>query len=144
MTNPSNKQVLIAAIMANPGIRTPELVDMTTIDNPAAYIAGEIDRGEILVVKVDTEHGSRQVNAYRVNPDNPPDQTLTPRQRMVKTSGEPKAVATDLSFALSSRGELTICDGRKTVSLQPDGTRQLIAYLDRINVDQVMKSAGVA
>lgn len=144
MSTPSNKQVLIAAIKAHPGIRTPELVDMTTIDNPAAYIAGEIDRGEILVEKVATEHGSRQVNTYRINAENPPDETLTPRQRMVKADVGVKTSPSDVSFALSSRGELTITDGRKTVSLPPDGTRQLVAYLDRINVDQVMRSAGVA
>ena len=144
MSTPSNKQILIAAIKANPGIRTPELVDMTSIDNPAAYITGEIDRKEILVEKINPEHGGRPLNTYRINAENPPDETLTPGQRMVKADVSAKTIASDVSFALSSRGELTITDGRKTVSLPPDGTRQLVAYLDRINVDQVMRSAGVA
>ncbi len=140
----NNKQILIAKIKANPGIRTPELADESGIDNPAAYISGEIDRGEILVEKIASEHGGRQLNTYRINPENPPDETLNPRQRVVKARAAAPADNTGFSAALSSRGDLQISDGRKTVQLSPVQTADLIAYLDRINVDQVMKAAGAA
>lgn len=140
----TNKQIIIAAIKARPGIRTPELVEETSIDNPQSYIALEIDRGEILVDKVASELGGRQINTYRINPENPPDETLNPRQRVVKARVAAPAAEAAFSAALSSRGDLHISDGRKTVQLSPSQTADLIAYLDRINVDQVMKAAGVA
>ncbi|WP_423197424.1 hypothetical protein DFLDMN_001040 [Cupriavidus sp. H19C3] len=139
----SNRQIIIAKIKANPGIRTPELADDTGIDSPASFIAGEIERNEILVTKVDNPHGGRPANSYRINPDNPPDETLAPRQRVVKASGHKVPASTEFSAALSSRGSLTISDGRKTVELTPSDTLGLVAYLDRINVDQVLKEAGV-
>ncbi|EHP39399.1 hypothetical protein OR16_31599 [Cupriavidus basilensis OR16] len=140
----SNKQNIIALIKGRPGIRTPEITDELSIENPIAYITGEIDRGEILVEKIASELGGRPVNAYRLNPDNPPDETLNPRQRVVKARAEAPAGDDGFSAALSSRGDLTISDGRKSVQLTPAMTGSLIAYLDRINVDQVMKAAGGA
>lgn len=141
----SNRVQIIELIKARPGIRTPEIADELGIGNPQAYITGEVDREEILVQKVQPEHGGNAVNTYRINPENPPDLTLNPRQRIVKAAGKRQpTAATECSFALSSRGDLTISDGRKAIQLSADGTSQLIAYLDRINVDQVMKAAGVA
>ncbi|SOZ12056.1 hypothetical protein [Cupriavidus taiwanensis] len=140
----TNKQIIIAAIKARPGIRTPELAEETSIDNPRTYIAGEIDRGEILVEPISSELGGRPINTYRINPDNPPDETLNPRQRVVKARAGAQTTEAGFSAALSSRGDLHISDGRKTVQLTPAQTADLIAYLDRINVDQVMKAAGVA
>ncbi|WP_199030348.1 hypothetical protein [Ralstonia sp. ASV6] len=141
----SNRVQIIELIMQRPDIRTPEIADALQLSNPQSYIVGELDREEILVKNVPSEHGGRPVNAYRINPDNPPDLTLNPRQRVVKAAGKRQAAGTEeCSFALSSRGDLTINDGRKEVHLTAAGTTQLIAYLDRINVDQVMKAAGVA
>ena len=141
----TNKQRVIELIKARPGIRTPEIVEEFEIGNPQACIVGELDRGEILADKIQPEHGGQAVNSYRINPDNPPDLTLQPRQRVVKAAGRrPAGVSSGLSFALSSRGDLTISDGRKSIHMDADGTTQLIAYLDRIYVDQVMKAAGVA
>ncbi|CCF96508.1 hypothetical protein B7R77_02935 [Ralstonia solanacearum K60] len=141
----SNRVQIIELIQKRPGIRTPEIVDELQISNPQAYIAGELDRGEVLAQKVQPEQGGNAVNSYRINPDNPPDLTLNPRQRVVKAVGKRQPEGTTAcSFALSSRGDLTISDGRKAIQLSVDGTQQLIAYLDRINVDQVMKAAGVA
>ncbi|WP_104565822.1 hypothetical protein [Ralstonia mannitolilytica] len=140
----TNKQRVIELIMARPGIRTPEIAEELEIGNPQSCITGELDRGEILAEKVQPEYGGHTVNAYRINPDNPPDLTLQPRQRVVKAVGaRSTGGAGNYSFALSSSGDLTINDGRKAIHLPPAGTTQLIAYLDRINVDQVMKAAGV-
>lgn len=141
----TNKQRVIELIMARPGIRTPEIAEELDISNPQSCIMGELDRGEILAEKIQPEHGGHTVNAYRINPENPPDMTLHPRQRVVKAAGARVADgAGSYSFALSSSGDLMINDGRKAIHLTPAGTTQLIAYLDRINVDQVMKAAGVA
>ncbi|NSX04831.1 hypothetical protein [Cupriavidus gilardii] len=140
----TNKQTIIALIKSRPGIRTPEIVDETGIENPGNYIVGEIDRGEVLVEKVQSEGVGRPVNAYRINPENPPDETLNPRQRVVKVRGATSGDSAGFSAALSSRGDLRISDGQRTVQLSPEQTSDLIAYLDRINVDQVMKAAGVA
>lgn len=141
----TNKQRVIELIMARPGIRTPEIAEELGIGNPQGCIVGELDREEILAEKIQPEHGGHTVNAYRINPDNPPDLTLQPRQRVVKAAGKrPAGAPSELSFALSSRGDLTISDDRKTIHMDADGATQLIAYLDRINVDQVMKAAGVA
>lgn len=140
----TNKQTIIALIKSRPGIRTPEIADETGIDNPKAYITGEIERGEVLVETINTEGVGRPVNTFRINPDNPPDETLNPRQRVVKVRAAAATGDTGFSAALSSRGDLRISDGQKTVQLLPAQTADLIAYLDRINVDQVMKAAGVA
>lgn len=140
----TNKQLIIAKIKARPGIRTPEITEETGVDNPASYIVAEIDRGEILVEKITIEGVGRPVNAYRINPESPPDETLNPRQRVVKVRGNASADTDGFSAALSSRGDLTISDGAKTVRLTPAQTSSLITYLDRINVDQVMAAAGGA
>lgn len=140
----TNKQIIIALIKARPGIRTPEITDETSIENPQAYIAGEIDRAEILVEKVPSANGTRETNAYRINAENAPDETLNPRQLVVKARAGSPVRETGFSASLSSRGALIISDGRKTVQLSPDQTGELIDYLDRINVDQVMKAAGAA
>ncbi|QOK91547.1 hypothetical protein HF908_08695 [Ralstonia pseudosolanacearum] len=141
----SNRVQIIELIMKRPGIRTPEIADELGITSPQGYIAAELDHDEILVESVPSQHGGRPVNSYRINPDNPPDLTLNPRQRVVKAAGKRQAEGpVEWSFALSSRGDLMIGDGRKAISLSAAGTVQLIQYLDRINVEQVMKAAGVA
>lgn len=140
----TNKQIIIAKIKANPGIRTPEITEETGIENPQSYLIGEIERAEILVTKVPGVNDARETNSYRINPENPPDELLNPRQRVVKASGGMPVGESGFSAALSSRGALIITDGRKTVHLTPEQTGSLIAYLDRINVDQVMKAAGGA
>ncbi|MGH1509484.1 hypothetical protein [Ralstonia solanacearum] len=149
MTNvtESNKLRIINMIRNNKGIRTPELADRLEIENPQPYIAGEIERNEILVEKVLAADTAHTVNSYSINPDNPPDVLLTPHQRTVRAANRvagrrATAGAAEFSAALSSRGVLTIKVGRKSVDLDQIATGQLITYLDRINVEQVMKAAG--
>ncbi|BAS32813.1 hypothetical protein AXI85_gp15 [Ralstonia phage RS138] len=79
MTNvtESNKLRIINMIRDNKGIRTPELVDRLEIENPQPYIAGEIEREEILVEKVLAADNAHTVNSYSINPDNPPDVLLS-------------------------------------------------------------------
>ncbi|CAJ0858400.1 phage protease [Ralstonia mannitolilytica] len=60
----SNRVQIIELIKARPGIRTPEIADELGIGNPQAYITGEVDREEILVQKVQPEHGGNAVNTY--------------------------------------------------------------------------------
>lgn len=143
----SNRLQIIELLkQRNEPMSSVEIAEELQIDNPGAYIKGEVERKEILVDYRDHPYGAtRRIAVFRINPDNPPDDTLGPRQRVVKAAGKRQpTAATECSFALSSRGDLTISDGRKAIQLSADGTSQLIAYLDRINVDQVMKAAGVA
>lgn len=92
------------------------------------------------MLAADTAH---TVNSYSINPDNLPDVLLSPRQRTVRAAGRrATAGAAEFSAALSSRGVLTIKVGRKSVNLDQVSTCQLITYLDRINVEQVMKATG--
>ncbi|WP_353627613.1 hypothetical protein ABNQ24_12795 [Ralstonia pseudosolanacearum] len=148
MTNAeSNKLRIINMIRDNKGIRTPELVDRLEIESPQPYIAGEIEREEILVEKVLAADSAHTVNSYSINPDNPPDVLLSPRQRTVRAANRvagrrATTGAAEFSAALSSRGVLTIKVGRKSVDLGQAATCQLITYLDRINVEQVMKAAN--
>ncbi len=145
MTNVTepNKLRIINMIRNNKGIRTPELAERLEIDNPQPYIAGEIERCEILVEKVLAADNAHTVNSYSINPDNPPDVLLSPRQRTVRMASKRAAPSsTEFSAALSSRGVLTIKVGRKSVDLDQAATNQLITYLDRINVEQVMKAAN--
>ena len=79
----SNKQKVLDVIRQRPGVRAPEIVDATGIDNPQSYIVGEIDRMEVLVEKIPIE-GMRSVNAFRINPANPPDAAMSPRSRAVR------------------------------------------------------------
>ncbi|SAI74599.1 Uncharacterised protein [Bordetella ansorpii] len=135
-------QDIIDLIRAQPGIRSVEIEERLETTAISSKLAHRIAAGDIRAERVQAPNG-RWVNAYYPGTGSadasPAENDGGPswgehRKRHQQRAGT-------LVAALYTNGDLVIELGRKSLRLTAQETRDLITYLDRVNVDQIIPPA---
>ncbi|KVP51493.1 hypothetical protein WJ91_01460 [Burkholderia ubonensis] len=142
--NQTKRARILNLIRSRPGIREPEIRDEVELHGAiGSYIRSEIDRGHVLVEKVPLEAGGT-VATYRENTLKPleldADGGVAGRKARAPSPDTLDGSAA-VDIAVSAAGVTTISKGGKSVVLTPADTQRVVAYLDRINIDQILADA---
>lgn len=139
-------QDILDLIHAQPGIRSVEIEERLDIANAASKIGHHVLAGRIRTERVQAPNG-RWVTAYfpaAAAAEEGMAMAASPHGSEGRRSRDGAAPwrhqqrPGSLVAALYSNGDLVIELGGKRLRLTAQETRDLIAYLDRINVDQII------
>lgn len=132
MTTKTKVERILELIEQRPGIRSVEIEDELDIEYVSAQMKPYVTKGYLLAEKVQTPNG-REIMAYRRNAQ---------YEKLDKFRTAKAAPSATLVAALYTNGDFVIEKGGKALRLTPAETRELVNYLDRINVDQLLAEAS--
>ncbi|WP_238913778.1 hypothetical protein [Achromobacter insolitus] len=145
---PTKIERAIALINERPGIRSPEIEEALDTTSASALLAPALKRGEVFIDRIQAQGNGRWVTAYFPRGYQRPEggvQTQPERDvsrpRQVRTPARSASSGAPLVAALYTNGDLVIEVGHKSLRLSADQTRDLVTYLDRVNIDQIVPLA---
>ena len=145
---PTKIERAIALINERPGIRSPEIEEAVDTTSASAMLAPALKRGDVFIDRVQAQGGGRWVTAYfprgyqRPEGGAPPEPGRDISQpRQIRTQARPGPSGASLVAALYTNGDLVIEVGHKSLRLSAAQTRDLVTYLDRVNIDQIVPLA---
>jgi hypothetical protein len=138
----------IALITERPGIRSPEIEEALDTPSASAMLGPALKRGDVYIDRIQAQGNGRWVNAYFPRGYQRPEGNVPPQPerdisqpRQIRTPARGPSSGAGLVAALYTNGDLVIEVGHKSLRLSAAQTRDLVTYLDRVNIDQIVPLA---
>ncbi|RZS86037.1 MarR family transcriptional regulator [Pigmentiphaga kullae] len=141
---PTKTDQILDMIAARPGIRSVEIAEEMAMEATAvsSLLKRLVDGGRLRAEQVTAPNG-RKVTAYTmIGTFGDGSEVLVPRQLWSRVVGIPEKGP--FSVGLASNGRLTLELGRKSMVLSAEQARQLVQYLDGINVEKILGPGSAA
>ncbi|KWZ43770.1 hypothetical protein WS72_13495 [Burkholderia savannae] len=138
--NKTKRAQILDLIRKQPGITEAEIRSKVEINGSVlAYINPSIVRGQIIAESAEGTSATvfRESEANPLETDEEGNVVARRRGRGLSKSACPESPDI-VDISISASGHTTITKGSRTIVMTPAETARVVAFLDRVNVDQIL------